>query len=119
MSSKVATKPSMRCTGKPYDVVLMDMQMPGMDGLEATRRIRRGQPAGGQPQIIAMTASVRVEDREACTQAGMDGYLTKPIHQGELQAALARARPGAGPSLDPRVLDEVLDAIGGGEADTR
>jgi CheY-like chemotaxis protein/HPt (histidine-containing phosphotransfer) domain-containing protein/two-component sensor histidine kinase len=98
---------------RSYDVVLMDMQMPGMDGLEATRQIRRGRPAGGQPQIIAMTASVRVEDREACTQAGMDGYLTKPIHQGELQAALARVRPGAVPSLDPRVLEEVLAAIGG------
>jgi CheY-like chemotaxis protein/HPt (histidine-containing phosphotransfer) domain-containing protein len=98
-----------------YDVVLMDMQMPGMDGLEATRQIRRGQPVGGQPQIIAMTASVRVEDREACTQAGMDGYLTKPVHQGELQAALAAVRPAVRPSLDARVLDEVLATIGGDE----
>ena len=62
-----------------------------------------------------MTASVRLEDREACTQAGMDGYLTKPIHPGELQAALAGVRPAVRPSLDARVLDEVLATIGGDE----
>jgi CheY-like chemotaxis protein len=55
----------------PYDVVLMDVQMPVMDGLEATRRIRAGHPPGRRPHIIAMTASVLVEDEAACRAAGM------------------------------------------------
>ncbi len=98
---------------RPYDVVLMDMQMPGMDGLEATRRIRRGTPAGGQPHIVAMTASVRIEDQEACRLAGMDGYLTKPVHQGELGALLADVQPPEHQPLDRQVLDGLFDAMGG------
>jgi signal transduction histidine kinase/CheY-like chemotaxis protein/HPt (histidine-containing phosphotransfer) domain-containing protein len=96
-----------------YDVVLMDMQMPEMGGVEATRRIRQGQPAGGQPHIIAMTASVRLEDREACADAGMDGYLTKPAREAELRAALARAPRRA---VDPTFLDDLLASIGGDSA---
>ncbi|MFF0373845.1 response regulator [Actinoplanes missouriensis] len=71
-----------------YDVVLMDVQMPVLDGLDATRLIRADLPADRQPHIIAMTASVRVEDRTACRAAGMNDYLSKPIRCPELTAAL-------------------------------
>jgi len=72
-----------------YDVVLMDMHMPVMDGLEATRRIRADMAADQQPHIIALTASVTAEDRIACSDAGMDGYLPKPIRAADLAAALS------------------------------
>jgi PAS domain S-box-containing protein len=77
----------------PYDVVLMDVQMPELDGLEATRRICRRWPAGRRPRIIAMTANAMQEDREACFEAGMDEYLAKPIRPDDLSAALAGCRP--------------------------
>jgi PAS domain S-box-containing protein len=73
-----------------YDVILMDMHMPVMDGLEATRRIRAELPADRRPAIVAMTASVTLEDRQACTAAGMDGFVAKPVRPGELAEALAR-----------------------------
>ena len=73
---------------RPYDVVLMDVQMPVMDGLEATRRIRAELPPGRRPHILAMTASALVNDRDACTAAGMDGHLSKPVCVEELLAAL-------------------------------
>ena len=75
-----------------YDVVLMDMRMPHMDGLQATQRIREEIPADHQPLIVAMTANVLPEDREACLQAGMDGFLTKPIRSDELADGLGRLR---------------------------
>jgi CheY-like chemotaxis protein len=81
---------------RPYDVVLMDVQMPELDGLEATRRIVERWPAGNRPRIIAMTANAMLEDRDACLQAGMDDYVAKPIRPDELAAALGRARPLAG-----------------------
>ncbi len=71
-----------------YDVVLMDVQMPEMDGLEATRRIR--QSHGSQPRIIAMTANAMDSDRQACLTAGMDDYISKPIQVRELRTALER-----------------------------
>jgi PAS domain S-box-containing protein len=83
---------------KPYDVVLMDVQMPELDGLEATRRICARWPVEARPRIIAMTANAMVEDREACFAAGMDDYVAKPIHPEELGAALSRSRPIAGPA---------------------
>jgi PAS domain S-box-containing protein len=76
-----------------YDVVLMDVQMPELDGLEATRLIAERWPAGRRPRVIAMTANAMAEDREACFEAGMEDYVAKPIQPEELAAALARSRP--------------------------
>lgn len=75
-----------------YDVVLMDIQMPEMDGLTATRQIRAELPTHRQPRIVAMTASVLIDDRAACRRAGMDSYLPKPVRQQELIAVLASVR---------------------------
>jgi CheY-like chemotaxis protein len=79
-----------------YDVVLMDVQMPEMDGLEASRRINAGFPDGQRPRIVAMTANAMQGDREMCIAAGMDDYLTKPIRVERLVEALANtpAREG-------------------------
>jgi CheY-like chemotaxis protein len=81
---------------QPYDVVLMDVQMPEMDGLEATRRIRRLPPSElateTQPRIIAMTANALKEDCDICLAAGMDDYLSKPIQAQELVRALDKCR---------------------------
>ncbi len=75
---------------QPYDVILMDVQMPEMDGLEATRQICARWSPGERPRIVAMTASAMQGDREMCIAAGMDDYLSKPIRVEELVAALQR-----------------------------
>nr|HET7857842.1 GAF domain-containing protein [Caldimonas sp.] len=72
-----------------YDVVLMDVQMPELDGLDATRRICALMPAANRPRIVAMTANAMQGDREMCIEAGMDDYLTKPIRVDRLVEALA------------------------------
>ncbi|MCP4542635.1 MAG: response regulator, partial [Chloroflexi bacterium] len=77
---------------QPYDVVLMDVQMPELDGLDATRRIRHEVAPKAQPRIIAMTASVMQEDRDACQEAGMDDYLSKPVRVEELVRALRECK---------------------------
>jgi CheY-like chemotaxis protein len=71
-------------------MILMDVQMPEMDGLEATRRLVAERPGDDRPRIIAMTANAMQEDREICLAAGMDDYLSKPIQLKELQASLER-----------------------------
>jgi PAS domain S-box-containing protein len=73
-----------------YDVVLMDVQMPEMDGMEATQHIRQKLPENRQPWIIAMTAHVMEGDREQCLASGMDAYVSKPINIEELAQALLR-----------------------------
>ena len=74
-----------------FDVVLMDIQMPGMDGQAATRRIRALDGAAGHIPIIALTANAMVADRESYLAAGMNGYVSKPISAKQLHAAIAQA----------------------------
>jgi len=77
---------------QPYDVVLMDVQMPELDGFEASREIHRRWPGARRPRIVAMTANAMQGDRELCAAAGMDDYVAKPIRVAELVAALERCR---------------------------
>jgi PAS domain S-box-containing protein len=91
-----------------YDVILMDVQMPEMDGLEATRRIHE-RWAGARPRIVAVTAGARSEDRERCLAAGMDDYLSKPIRPEELSAALAAVAPA---SIDASALKRLVETLG-------
>jgi len=83
------------CSGETYDIVLMDMQMPVMGGIEATRLIREdeGQHGKSRIPIIAMTANAMQGDREVCLEAGMDDYLSKPINQFILKEKLERHTP--------------------------
>ena len=103
---------------RSYDLILMDVQMPGMDGLEATRRLRAELPVKRQPWIIALTANVLAEQRVACLEAGMDDFLGKPLVIAELRTALLRAageRPPEAPAtpvpddglFDPSPLDDL------------
>ena len=87
-----------RITGTDFALVLMDMEMPVMDGVSATRELRRREAAAGQPPlpVVAMTANALSEDRERCFQAGMNGYIAKPISLGALRAELARLFPDSG-----------------------
>jgi CheY-like chemotaxis protein len=86
-----------RAAGTPFDRVLMDLHMPGMDGLEATRRIRTIEAETGAPRtpILALTANASVDDHEASLTAGMDGFLVKPFDREGLAAALATAGKAA------------------------
>ncbi|MDX2081593.1 MAG: response regulator [Terrimicrobiaceae bacterium] len=74
-----------------FDIIFMDIQMPEMDGLDATREIRRSVPLSAQPWIVALTAHAAETDRERCLAAGMDDYLTKPLRRENLVAVLKRA----------------------------
>ncbi len=85
---------------QPYDVVFMDIQMPELDGLDATRLIRSDPGISRQPRIIAMTAETMVGDREKCLRAGMDDYVMKPVRFDDLEAALMRCAEG-GHTLEP------------------
>ncbi len=93
---------------RDYDVVLMDVQMPEMDGLEATRRLRATLPSSRQPFVIALTANAMAEDRQRCLAAGADEYLAKPVRLEELDARLAAAAA----ARTPRVADALdLDCL--------
>jgi CheY-like chemotaxis protein/HPt (histidine-containing phosphotransfer) domain-containing protein len=120
-----------------YDVILMDVQMPEMDGLEASREICARWPVGRRPRIIAMTAEAMEGDRQKCLAAGMEDYLVKPVTLDQLAAALARNRPtgyavaaqphsaerspvpvhgvDADGAVDPPVLDQLREDLGGPE----
>ena len=111
-----------------YDVVFMDVQMPEMDGLEATRRIRENFAEDDQPRIVAMTANAMMGDRDVCFEAGMDDYISKPIRFGEIQNVLERCESlqqgedveqgqtsdsgDAQPALDPETLDSLGNELG-------
>jgi CheY-like chemotaxis protein len=71
-----------------YDLVLMDVQMPEMDGLQATREIRAGFQGEDRPRIVAMTANASTSDRDDCFAAGMDDFLTKPVRSSDLRKAI-------------------------------
>jgi signal transduction histidine kinase/CheY-like chemotaxis protein/HPt (histidine-containing phosphotransfer) domain-containing protein len=118
-----------------YDVILMDVQMPEMDGLEASRAICARWPTGRRPRIVAMTAEAMPGDRETCLAAGMDDYIVKPVTLDRLREALAKcpplggvaatqARPsetsivedpgaGAMSAIDHGVLDQLREDLGG------
>jgi CheY-like chemotaxis protein len=110
---------------QPYDLLLSDVQMPEMDGLEATRQILERWPEGDRPWIVAMTAEAMSGDRERCLAAGMNDYLAKPIRVDELVAAIKRtprreggappAAGGDGPAapIDAKVLARLSDGVGG------
>ncbi len=97
-----------------YDVVLMDVQMPEMDGLEATKVIvsewRQWHPLAARPHIIAVTANALKEDRTACLQAGMDDYISKPIQVEELVNALWKQREGHPPPQKPGLANNSVEA---------
>jgi len=82
---------------REFDIVFMDMQMPVMDGLEATRAIRRSSGHGRNVPIVAMTANAFAADREACRKAGMNGFLPKPVERDDLLAVLATLSEGKVP----------------------
>jgi CheY-like chemotaxis protein/nitrogen-specific signal transduction histidine kinase len=104
-----------------YDVILMDVQMPEMDGLEAARRICAEWPRDRRPRLVAMTANAMAGDREACLAAGMDDYLAKPIRVPELVASLELVRrepsdletsPGSATDIPSEVLGGVRQIVG-------
>jgi response regulator RpfG family c-di-GMP phosphodiesterase len=112
---------------QPYDVVLLDVQMPEMDGFEAARNVKARSWGGTPPRLIGMTALAMEGDRERCLAAGMDDYVTKPVRPEELQRALERCVPLAGPprpahvpsepSLDGQVLANLRELQEPGDAD--
>jgi signal transduction histidine kinase/DNA-binding response OmpR family regulator/HPt (histidine-containing phosphotransfer) domain-containing protein len=121
-----------RLSRTTYDLILMDVQMPEMDGLEATRAICARWPVGERPRIVAMTAEALQGDREACLAAGMDDYVVKPVNLDRLSRALHQCRPighrstttGVGATdspasaatLDRGVLAQLQEELGGEEA---
>jgi GAF domain-containing protein/CheY-like chemotaxis protein len=109
-----------------YDLLLSDVQMPEMDGLEATRRIIQRSPAGERPWIVAMTAEAMSGDRERCLAAGMNDYLAKPIRVDELVGAIKRTPRraegssvtevvSAESSIDAKALTRLSEGTGGDE----
>jgi PAS domain S-box-containing protein len=112
---------------QPYDVVLLDVQMPEMDGFEVARNVKARSWGGTPPRLIGMTALAMDGDRSRCLAAGMDDYVTKPVRPEELQRGLERCVPVAGPprpahvvcepSLDEQVLNNLRELQEPGDAD--
>jgi signal transduction histidine kinase/DNA-binding response OmpR family regulator len=96
---------------QPYDIVLMDIQMPQMDGLEATRRICQESSMYHRPWIIAMTAHAMQGDKEECLKAGMNDYISKPIRASSLIQALENYRRFSS-AIDPQTLEELREIAG-------
>ena len=97
-----------------YDVILMDVQMPEMDGLEATRQVRELWTGTRRPWIIAMTANAMESDRQMCFKAGMDGYISKPVRIEALEAELVRSSENVGQVIDFSVLARYGEMNGSG-----
>jgi CheY-like chemotaxis protein len=102
-----------------YDVILMDIQMPDMDGLEATRQVRKKYTGARRPWIIAMTANAMDSDRRNCFEAGMDGYLSKPVRIEALEAELTRSSENIGQVVDFSVLSRFGEMTGSGSEAVR
>jgi CheY-like chemotaxis protein len=102
-----------------YDVILMDVQMPEMDGLEATRQVRLRYTGARRPWIIAMTANAMDTDRKNCFDAGMDGYLSKPVRIEALEAELVRSSENIGQVVDFSVLSRFGEMTGSGSEAVR
>ena len=96
---------AMATSGEKFHLVLMDVQMPEMDGFEATQRIREFEQSTGRPRlpIIAMTAHAMKGDRERCLEAGMDAYISKPVRMAELSRTISQFAPSGRPSPPPDV----------------
>jgi len=94
----------------PYDIILMDCQMPEMDGYEVSRAIRQEQ-SGSRPYIIALTANAMHGDRERCLQSGMNDYLTKPLQLADLESSLQRALLRVQPVRRSRPSDASSEAL--------
>ena len=102
---------------EPYDAVLLDCEMPRLDGYETCRRLRQSEGGGRRTWVIALTAHTAAEDRERCLAAGMDDHLAKPVRAEDLAAALKRrpegiaAGPGTLPAVESDLLEERLAAL--------
>ncbi|MEO6196357.1 MAG: response regulator [Thermoanaerobaculia bacterium] len=103
---------------EPYDAVLLDCEMPRLDGYETCRRLRQNEGGGRRTWVIALTAHTAAEDRERCLAAGMDDHLAKPVRAEDLAAALKRQPKGARdldsgtlPAVEPDRLEERLAAL--------
>ena len=120
------------CAARRYDVVFMDVHMPGLDGFESRRRLRASEPPGHRTRVVAVSGAATVEDRDRGFEAGMDYYLTKPVRPGDLARAMAASGgatglpPAAhdGPAsaarpltLDTAGIDEMISDFGPGGAE--
>ena len=101
-----------RARQRPYDIILMDVQMPDIDGLEATRRIRN-QQRDEAPFILALTANVMESDEARCREAGMNGFLSKPLRLSTLEATIDAFLSSRADHRDPRADSRLLESLDG------